>query len=91
MRKENKADELKLPWHAHVISGWPLIMVVIGGLVGGACGGLAYGASISLIKKKGVSASSYILSALIGIGCVLFYFVLIMILVIAFPQLFNQQ
>jgi hypothetical protein len=80
----------KLPWHSHVISGWPLVMVIIGGLIGGACGGLAYGASMSLIKKKGISATSYILSTVIGIGCVALYFVVIIGLAIAFPNLFNQ-
>jgi len=52
MNEENKTELAKLPWHAHLISGWPLAMVAIGGLIGGACGGLAYGASMSLIKKK---------------------------------------
>lgn len=90
-KKKNKAKSFKLPWHAHAISGWPLAMVAFGGLIGGACGGLAYGVSMSLIKKKGISATSYILATLIGIGCVILYFVAIIGLAVAFPQLFNQQ
>lgn len=89
--KESKTDSTKLPWHAHAISAWPLTLVAIGGLIGGACGGLAYGVSISMIKKKGASPTTYILSALIGVGCVALYFLAIIALAIAFPQLFNQE
>mgnify|MGYP000471743597 CR=1 FL=1 len=89
--KVNQAGSIKLPWHAHVIAGWPLAMIAIGGLIGGACGGLAYGVSMSLINKKGISAISYILSAIIGISCIALYFIVIIGLSIAFPQLFNQQ
>jgi len=81
----NTADVKKLPWHAHAIAAWPLAMVTLGGLVGGVCGGLAYWISISLINKKGISAATYILSALVGIGSVGLYFVI----AIALAQLLN--
>ncbi len=90
MKTEEKAETIKLPWHSHLISGWPLLLIAVGGLIGGACGGLAYGASVSVIKKKGVSALSYSLSVLIGVGCVFLYFAVVIGLAIAFPDLFGQ-
>lgn len=80
----------KLPVSAQLAAGWPLLLVVIGGLVGGACGGLAYGASLSLFKRKGVNAKTYIFTTFIGIGCSLLYIAAIVALNIAFPGLFKK-
>ena len=47
----NKSDE-KLPPLAHVVCGWPLLLVIIGGAVGGGLGGLAYGINVAIYKSR---------------------------------------
>jgi hypothetical protein len=81
----------KLPSYAHAIAGWPLIMIVIGGALGGLCGGGAYGLSMALLKKKGVTPLSCVLSFLIGITGVGLYFVVIVALAMAFPDTFGAK
>ena len=66
------------------------MLVTMGGLIGGACGGLAYGVSMSIIKKMGISAKSYLLSIVVGVGCVGLYFAVVIGLAIAFPQMFGE-
>lgn len=87
----NKQEEEKLPSYAHIIAGWPLIMIVIGGAIGGLCGGGAYGASIALLKKKGISFGTCLLSFVIGVVGIGFYFVVVVALAIAFPDIFGNQ
>jgi len=41
-----------LPVMAHALCGWPLILVVLGGAIGGALGALAYGINIAIYKAK---------------------------------------
>jgi hypothetical protein len=37
---------------AHVMCGWPLILVAVGGLIGGALGGLAYAINLAAYKSR---------------------------------------
>jgi hypothetical protein len=46
------APQEKLPAGAHLLCGWPLVMVAIGGAIGGGLGGLAYGLNITLYKSR---------------------------------------
>jgi len=89
--KSAKENVLNLPLYAHVIAGWPLLLIFIGGVIGGLCGGGAYGASVALLKKKGVTAVTCLLSFLIGIAGVALYFVVAVALVIAFPDMFSAE
>ena len=41
-----------VPVIAHVLSGWPLILVIIGGVIGGALGAGAYGINLAIYKSK---------------------------------------
>jgi hypothetical protein len=66
-------------------------MVFIGGAIGGLCGGGAYGLSMALLKRKGLTALSCVLSFLIGIVAVGFYFVAIIALALAFPDIFGAK
>lgn len=86
-----KEEPPKLPSYAHAIAGWPLIMIIIGGALGGLCGGGAYGLSMALLKKKGVTPISCLLSFLIGIAGVGLYFIAIIGLAIAFPGTFGPK
>ncbi len=75
---------------AHIAAGWPMALVAVGGLIGGACGGAAYGISISIFKKRGATVSTYIYATLIGIAAVALYFAVIIGLGIAFPEMFKR-
>jgi hypothetical protein len=92
MNEEPTQEKPKdLPSYAHAIAGWPLIMIAIGGALGGLCGGGAYGLSMALLKKKGVTPISCLLSFLIGIAGVGLYFVVVVALAIAFPDMFGGK
>jgi|WetSurMetagenome_2_1015567.scaffolds.fasta_scaffold1016332_1 hypothetical protein len=42
----------KLPVLAHLMCGWPFILVAIGGCIGGAMGGAAYAINVAIYKSK---------------------------------------
>ena len=84
-------ESRQLPAYAHAIAGWPLIMIVIGGALGGLCGGGAYGISMALLKKRGVSPLSCFLSFIIGVAGVGLYFVVVVALTVAFPDMFGEK
>ena len=81
-----KVKPQDLPSYAHAIAGWPLIMIVFGGALGGLCGGGAYGISMAMLKKRGVTPLSCLLSFLIGIAGIGLYFVVVVALALAFPD-----
>lgn len=41
----------KIPPLVHVVCGWPLVLAGVGGVIGGALGGLAYGLNITAYRK----------------------------------------
>jgi hypothetical protein len=87
---EKPEPTAKLPWTCQLAAGWPILLVILGGALGGGCGGAAYAISISLFKKHGVNATTYLLSVLIGIAAIAIYLVIIVALAIAFPNLFKR-
>ena len=82
--------EKKLQGFEHVICGWPLILVFIGGAIGGACGGLAYGLNSKILKSDLSNTKKYTYSFLVGIGALLLYFLVVLILSIIFPDLLKK-
>lgn len=66
-------------------------MIFIGGALGGLCGGGAYGLSMALLKKKGVTPISCLLSFVIGIAGIGLYFIVVIALATAFPETFSQR
>ncbi|BDS06119.1 hypothetical protein NT6N_11590 [Oceaniferula spumae] len=84
------ALDIKLPWYAHAIAGWPIALVALGGLLGGIYGALAYSVSMTILKKKGCSAVTYAVAIVIGLVAVVAYFVTIQALAAAFPNIFRQ-
>lgn len=52
MQEGSKKTNQKLSIKAHFLCGWPLILIVFGGFVGGALGGLAYGINLEIYKTK---------------------------------------
>lgn len=86
-----KPDVPKPPTHAHFIAGWPLLLVIAGGAIGGPFGGLAYACSIQLFKKKGISTTTGLFSFLIGVTGIALYVRIIIALNLAFPRIFVEN
>jgi hypothetical protein len=55
-----------MPVMAHILCGWPLILLPIGGAIGGALGGLAYGVNLSLYKSNIPGVFKIMLNLLVG-------------------------
>lgn len=67
---EPAKQEGKLPPSAHLMSGWPLLLVAIGGLIGGALGGAAYGINVALSKSSLPVAAKVVLNVFVGIAAI---------------------
>ena len=81
---------VKLQWYEHACCGLPLVLVVVGGALGGACGGLGYGLSTYVFKKALPAPAKYALSFLISVAAFGLYFGAALALAIAFPNLFKH-
>ncbi len=46
-----KAESTRLPISAHLLCGWPLVLVAFGGAIGGGLGGAAYGVNLMIYKS----------------------------------------
>ncbi len=60
--------ERKLPASAHVMCGWPLFLVAVGGALGGGLGGAAYGINVSIYKSGLPVAAKIVLNLAVGLG-----------------------
>jgi tetrahydromethanopterin S-methyltransferase subunit D len=61
---------------AHILCGWPLILVFIGGAIGGALGGVAYAVNVSIYKSKMPAALKFVLNPLVGIMAIGIWYVI---------------
>ena len=57
----------KLPASAHLMCGWPLLLVAFGGAIGGGLGGAAYGINVGIFKSKLPVAAKVLLNLLTGL------------------------
>jgi hypothetical protein len=60
----------EIPKSAHLMCAWPLLLVAVGGLVGGALGGLAYGINIAIYKSTLPAAVKVILNPIVGVAAI---------------------
>lgn len=67
---KNDRGPQKLPVSAHLLCGWPLFLVFIGGAIGGAFGGLAYGVNIAVYKSRLPFAVKVLLNIVIGLSAI---------------------
>jgi hypothetical protein len=67
---EEKTKSPKLPPVAHVMCGWPLLLVAIGGAIGGGLGGAAYGANLAIYKSKLPVAAKVVLNLVAGFAAI---------------------
>jgi hypothetical protein len=67
----------QLVWYQQLWIGWPIILVFAGGLLGGVCGGAAWGINQKVFKSAENPAMKYLLTGLISFAAVIVYFVLV--------------
>jgi len=65
-----------VPVMGHILSGWPLILLLVGGAIGGALGGAAYYANLSIYKSNLPDVVKIILNPVIGIAAFVLWFVI---------------
>ena len=80
-----KPKAQKLSPMVHIICGWPLILVFFGGAIGGALGGLAYGANIAIYKSDLPGALKIVLNPLVGILAIALWYLVALVFAIANP------
>lgn len=76
------ADTEKEPldWQEHIWCGLPLILILLGGLLGGVCGLPAWGANIWIFRSPLPRPVRFFVSALVSAASVILYFVLFFVL-----------
>ncbi len=82
MQKESERNEIeteleskqKLTASVHVMCGWPLVLVAIGGAIGGGLGGAAYGINIAIYKSKLPTSAKVILNLAVGLAAIGIWF-----------------
>lgn len=71
-------DKQKLSAKAHLMCGWPLILVLIGGLIGGGLGGAAYMINIKIYKSSLRTTGKIALNILTGLIATITWIVLVL-------------
>lgn len=59
-----------IPIWVYLICGWPLALVAVGGMIGGACGGAAFGVNLSIWKSTLPLAAKIILIPIVGLTAI---------------------
>ena len=65
-----KRESVPVPKWAHLLCGWPLVMVCFGGAIGGGLGGAAYGVNVMIYKSHLVPAAKVVLNLLTGLAAI---------------------
>ena len=81
MSQDQKA---KLPISAHLLCGWPLALVAVGGAIGGGLGGAAYAINLAVYKSEMPTPAKVLLNLAIGGAAVVGWLVLGALLLSAF-------
>ena len=79
-------EKEKLPPLVMMACGWPIVIVVMGGLIGGLLGGAACGVNMALYKSKLPRWSLWILNPLVGVTAFVLYLVLALALGLALAE-----
>ena len=81
MAQESKS----LKWYEQVVCLLPIALVVIGGAIGGLCGGLAVALNMLIFSKDISVGKKYFYVVLVGLGAVVLYLFLAVIWTLLFP------
>ena len=65
-----QTDQPKLPIWAHLVCGWPLLLVAIGGAIGGGLGGAAYGVNVAIFRSALPTPLKVLLNLVTGMAAV---------------------
>ena len=68
-------SKTKLPAVAHVLCGWPLLLVLFGGAIGGRLGGSAYLINIAIYKARMPTILKVVLNLLVGLAAIGLWYV----------------
>jgi len=60
----------KLPASAHVMCGWPLLLIAVGGAIGGGLGGAAYGVNVGIYRSKLPVPVKVVLNLAVGMAAI---------------------
>ena len=65
----------KLTWYQYIWIGWPIALVIVGGLIGGACGGAAWALNQKVFQATQHPVMRYLWTGLISIAAIITYFI----------------
>lgn len=75
----------------HAICAIPFLLVIIGGAIGGACGGGAWALNQQIMRSERPAAMRYLLIALSSAGAVVAWLAVVTVLAMLFPDLFGRR
>lgn len=87
---QEPATERKLTIVEQIVCALPIGLIVVGGAIGGACGGAAWVVNQKIMRSNGSAPVRYLLVALTFVGAVVAYFAAIFALALIFPDLFAR-
>lgn len=75
-RLRDTLEASSLKWYEHLWIGWPIVLAISGGLIGGACGGAAWAINRKIFGQISEPVARYIVTGLISTGSVMCYLVI---------------
>lgn len=66
-------QSIKLPIAAHLLCGWPLALVALGGAIGGGLGGAAYAINLAVYKSRAPLPAKIALNILTGVAAIVIW------------------
>lgn len=81
----------KLSLFERILCAWPICLVIVGGLVGGACGGLAWAINERIMRSARPMPVRYALIVASGLVAIAVYFAVIFLLALIFPSVFHTR
>jgi hypothetical protein len=73
-------EKPKLSALQYIWIGWPVVLVFVGGLIGGACGGAAIAINHTIFQRASNNFMRYFATGLISVGALVTWFVLVAVL-----------
>ena len=70
----------RLPIGIHLLCGWPLLLIFVGGAIGGGLGGAAYAINVSIYKSELSAKTKALLIAVTGMAAIGIWFWIAMVI-----------
>ena len=70
----------KMPVIGHILCGWPLLLVAIGGAIGGGLGGGAYAINVGIYKSQLPIPAKVFLNIIVGSAAIVIWYSIAMAL-----------